>query len=405
MKKAIKSAVCLLVALSCVVGVTGCKKKTEETTAVFSRVGYVLGTSATIALSYDISDTTAPERAEDLWVEVGATLEQIENSLSSAITTSSIYKFNQANAGETVTIDKTAYTVLSEALRLNAYTNGYYNPGVYYSVDLYGFAPRGVGVSMPYDRTRANAELPDEDYVQAFKELGAYFKDIELNENKGVYTAKKPVGATVNVKGVDYHLKIDLGGIGKGYAVDLIDKMIDDAGFEYSYFNLGSSSIAVNSFSEKDPNFNMSSQDPRSNALFSVESYISRKVNNVCLSTSGDYEKYYILDDVRYCHIINPTTGRPISDGVITATLIGGTAMEGDALTTALTCMGRDNAISFINEKLSAYTVTFVYEKQDKSLQIISNTPTSAYTQKNKKKFKIAYTLDSNGKIIYNNVN
>jgi thiamine biosynthesis lipoprotein len=81
----------------------------------------------------------------------------------------------------------------------------------------------------------------------------------------------------------------------------------------------------------------------------------------VCISTSGDYEQYYIIDDVRYCHIIDPTTGKPVQTGIMTATIIGGSAAEDDALTTAIMTMGKDKAIEFINTKLSDRYVAFTY--------------------------------------------
>ena len=65
---------------------------------------------------------------------------------------------------------------------------------------------------------------------------------------------------------------------------------------------------------------------------------------------------------MRYCHIIDPTTGKPVQSGIMSVTIIGGGAAEDDALTTAIMCMGKDKAIKFIEEKLTDRRVVFTVE-------------------------------------------
>ena len=74
--------------------------------------------------------------------------------------------------------------------------------------------------------------------------------------------------------------------------------------------------------------------------------------------------QYYIIDGVRYCHVIDPTTGKPVNNGIMSATVIGGTAAAGDALTTALMAMGKDKALNFIESKLQDVKVAFTYENK-----------------------------------------
>ncbi|MCQ2478960.1 MAG: FAD:protein FMN transferase, partial [Clostridia bacterium] len=110
-------------------------------------------------------------------------------------------------------------------------------------------------------------------------------------------------------------------------------------------------------------------------------------------------EKYYFVNGTRYSHIIDPKTGSPIQTGVITATIIGGTAADGDAYTTALTCMGLTDAINFINTKLTNCKVVLVYETEQGALQIISNKPQSEINLLDSR-YTFAYTLDEQGNIV-----
>jgi thiamine biosynthesis lipoprotein len=194
--------------------------------------------------------------------------------------------------------------------------------------------------------------------VQKYTELYTNFGDLQLYSEDGNYYAVKPA-ATVEIDGVTYSMKIDLGGIGKGYAVDKVKEIVEEYGFEYGYINFGSSSMALLGHATRG-SYTLGLTNPRT---YYGDDYIRLQLNNVCVSTSGDYEQYYEFDGVRYCHIIDPTTGKPVQTGVYTATVIGGSAAEDDAYTTAIMTMGKDKAIKFINEKLSDRYVVFTCNK------------------------------------------
>jgi thiamine biosynthesis lipoprotein len=365
----------------------------------------VFNVDSILVLNADFSDKAVYNKGKQLWDDVISFLSGIEQSLSTSVTTSYIYKFNDADPGKKVELDYTAYTVLSKAMEMYTFTDGYYNPGVYYSVDLYGFAPRASKTPLAYDRTTTKGEdgksyypLPEEKYVTAFKELSTHFGEIELYEEDGKYYAVKPLDGFVTVDDVTYSLKIDLGGIGKGYAADVVSELMDNAGFEYGYFNFGSSSISFKKYTEEKNNYSLASSNPRYSLGTGQQYFILRSLSNVCTSSSGDDEQYYFVDGKRYCHIIDPTTGSPVDTGVIASNVIGGTAVEGDALTTALMAMGRDKAIEFINEKLTSVVVTFVYEDEDGNLGFVTNQSEDGYEVKDSS-ISCLSEIDENGKI------
>ncbi len=341
-------------------------------------------------------DTALADKAQSLWSELKGELSSIEGSLSAAISTSSVSAFNSAAAGATVEIDANCYEVLNKAIAVYNLTDGYYNPAVYYNVDLYGFAARSDKTKQPYDRDNPYTELPAEKYIEAFRTLSQGFKNITLSQEGGKYYVTKPED-TVEVDGVTYSLKIDLGGIGKGYATDMAATLIKDYGFDYGVFSFGSSSIwAGKSYGSDSEVWQLGFTDPRQ----PFSTYLSSKIKDVCLSSSGDYEQYYLIGGKRYCHIINPKTGRPIDGGIIAATVIGATAIEGDALTTALCAMDLNTAVNFINTNLSGYRVALAYEDGGK-LYAVTNAPDEITVT------NTAYTLlnsVADGKIVLNNV-
>ena len=330
----------------------------------------IFGTDAylRIYLPIDISDeelAQATEKANALHEEIKALLTSLDSSMNIANENSYISQFNAAEAGSEIQIDKDTYEVLNIAIKMFEETDGYYNPGVYYSVDLYGFGVRvDYNERRPYDRDDYRTQLPDNEYVTAFQQLGESFAEVSTYQRDGKYYVYKPE-KTVTVKGNTYSLAMDLGGIGKGYAIDLVDGLIDEAGFEYGYFNFGSSSQAINGSLSEDGKFELQFQHPR--ALLGV-GYLSTRAANVAISTSGDYILSYTIDGTRYSHIINPKTGAPIRTGIATATVLDGrvgmySAVEADARTTALCAMGVEKATEYMNELTEqGIMVAFLHE-------------------------------------------
>ena len=308
---------------------------------------FAMTTAAEMGIYSDFSTEDKATEFNNLSRAVIDKLYEIEKALSATITNSDVNNFNRAQAGEQLEISQITYEVLSEAKAVYALTDGYYNPALYYNVQAYGF---GGALDYPKDAS----ELPDDGIIAKYTDLATHFVDVQLNEAEGRYFVTKPE-YTVNVDGETLSLKLDLGGIGKGYAVDCVDALIEEYGYKHGYFSFGTSSMLVKN-NVGDGNFSLGLSNPRSPTR---EPYLSTAIRNEKLSTSGDNEQFYMIDGVRYCHIIDPTTGKPIQTDIMSVTVIGGSAAEDDALTTAIMCMGKDRAIEFISKKLTDRRVVF----------------------------------------------
>lgn len=318
------------------------------------RIFYSMSAEAQLCVSDNFKEDTAKEKFTQFSKAVYAKLNEIDKALSSTVANSDVSKFNAAAAGAQLEISKITYEVLSVAKAVYAFTDGYYNPALYYNVQAYGF-----GGAETYPHTAD--ELPNDEVIRKYTLLASHFGEIalsEISDESGVnYFVKKP-DFTIEADGQTLAMKLDLGGIGKGYAVDVIDAMFDEYGYEYGYFNFGASSMAVKSHFEQGA-YNMGFVDPRSPQR---DTYLITKIRNEKVSTSGDNDQRYFIDGVRYCHIIDPTTGKPIRTGIMSATVIGGSAAEDDALTTAIMAMGKERASNFIKEKLTDRKVVFTCE-------------------------------------------
>ena len=331
---------------------------------------YAFHTTADLRLLTDCDGLPSEEEGRETAELVEELLHDLDESLSVTDESSSVYAFNAAAPGKTVQLDRAAYDVFVLAQELYEETDGYYDPTVFHSVEAYGFYNFTAGDEAP-DR------LPSEEQLTAFRTLSSYFPEIVLWEEDGMYYAQKPEGAAAQAEGETYVLKVDFGGIGKGYAADRVKELTER--FSYGYFSFSGSSMAVRKYTPERAYFELSVAAPRDSGH-----YLTANVQDTCLSTSADNGLYYEIGGTRYSQIINPKTMMPVNvkdgknvSGIVTATVLGESAARCDALTTALMAMGRERALQFLST--IEETVWFV-ELDGEELTVYTNAPEESYS-------------------------
>lgn len=138
-------------------------------------------------------------------------------------------------------------------------------------------------------------------------------------------------------------LYIDLGGIAKGYAVDRGIDILRGYGIAHASLSAGGDSRVLGD--KRGRPWLVGIKNPRADAVA-----ISLPLDNVSVSTSGDYERYFIADNgERVHHIINPRTGKSTS-GVNSVTIIGPLGFDTDPLSTSVFVMGPEKGLALINQ-------------------------------------------------------
>ncbi len=133
---------------------------------------------------------------------------------------------------------------------------------------------------------------------------------------------------------------IGLGGIAKGYALDVSARGLRERGFDSFLISAGGQMMLGGRRGDRP--WRVGVRDPRG-APDDFFAFI--ETTGVSISTSGDYERYFIRDGIRYHHILDPRTGRP-SRGPRSATVISADATLADALSTALMILGTDRGLA-----------------------------------------------------------
>jgi thiamine biosynthesis lipoprotein len=139
-------------------------------------------------------------------------------------------------------------------------------------------------------------------------------------------------------------MSLHLGAIAKGYAVDRALELLARAGLKNALVNAGGDLAAIGGPKDGLP-WKIGLQHPRKPEAVIAELDLS----SGAVATSGDYQKYFILDGTRYHHVINPRTGWPAAE-MVSATVIAKNTMDADALATAVFVLGVEKGLALIEK-------------------------------------------------------
>ena len=244
---------------------------------------------------------------------VAAALQEKINALDATLSVtaerSALYALNRDGRSE----DPTLLAVLREAAALSERTGGAVDPSVYPAVRLWGFT--GESYHVP-TQSEIDELLPS---------IG--MEHVELTADR----VRLRDGA-----------QLDLGAFAKGWAVDRCRELLEARGLS-AVLTLGGNVMTVGSKPDGSAwNIGVADPDQPDSVRLSLLLTGSRAV-----VTSGDYQRYFEYEGERYCHILDPATGRPVSNGLRSVTVVCDSGMTADALATALFVMGRADAEAF----------------------------------------------------------
>jgi thiamine biosynthesis lipoprotein len=143
----------------------------------------------------------------------------------------------------------------------------------------------------------------------------------------------------------DPKMSIDVGSIGKGYAVEQVAQYAKEKGMEHILFSVGGNIRAIGTKADGTP-WRLGIQNPDTS---SDTAYVKRvQIAGLSLVTSGDYQRYYMVDGEKYCHIIDPDTMMPAKE-FASVSIIAQDSGVADALSTSVFNMSLQEGKDFIN--------------------------------------------------------
>ncbi|MDD5409117.1 MAG: FAD:protein FMN transferase [Candidatus Omnitrophica bacterium] len=236
---------------------------------------------------------------------VFAEVKRIENLLSKYIEGSEISQLNRTGK---LKVSPDTFYIIKKSKEFWQASGGAFDITVAPLADLWGF-------------TNQEHVVPNDDKIKLTLKLVGSDKII-LHENDNVVEFKFP------------GMKIDLGAIAKGLALDCCVKILKENNIDSCLINAGGQVYALGEKSGSP--WKVAIQNPRKPEITGV-----LKLKDKSVSTSGDYEQFFFKNGKRYCHIIDPKTGYPVSSGVSSVTVVTDSGIEADALSTAVFVLGK----------------------------------------------------------------
>nr|WP_214000396.1 FAD:protein FMN transferase [Arsukibacterium sp.] len=265
---------------------------------------------------------------KDLLLAVQNEFERINQLMSPYIDSSELSLLNLEAANGPVTISAELYQLLQQAEQLAKLSDG--------AFDI-SFA--SVGFNYDY---RQNIK-PSAEQLNTQRSLINY-RHIQLLADNQVKFARPGV-------------KIDLGGIAKGYAVEQAIGLLADQGIKHALVTAGGDTRLLGD--KRGRPWQVAIKHPRK----SDDIVAQLPLTNSAISTSGDYERFFIEDGVRYHHILDPKSGQSPS-GLMSVTVLGPDATRTDALSTTLFVMGLERGMAFIEQQAEFEAIFISSEHQ-----------------------------------------
>lgn len=257
-------------------------------------------------------------------------ISRVESRLSAFKKDSELSRINRLKALETMRISEEAFGLIERSIEYSRLTGGAFDITVKPLVDL-------------WRRARSEDRMPSDDEINEAKEKVGSGNIILDRANMTITFNKDGMG-------------LDLGAIAKGYATDRAVDVLKDNGIKNAIVNSGGDMYCLGKKAGDIP-WKVGIQHPRDERRLFMEMELGDRAAN----TSGDYEKYFIVDGVRYSHIIDPASGRPIGDDVVSATVVAKDSVTADVLATAL-CISAAKALDVVDSVEDADAFLIVKE-------------------------------------------
>jgi thiamine biosynthesis lipoprotein len=289
--------------------------------AAFSQSLKLMGNNFTI--------TVVAEDGAIAQIHIDSAIEEIrriEKLLTTFSADSQTFRINE-NAGiQPVAVDREVFELIERSTAISNITQGAFDI-TYGSIDksLWNF-------------DKQMHSLPTQEQAQKMVHLINYQNIILDKNNTTVYLKEKG-------------MRLGFGGIGKGYAAEMAKKILIQNGVQNGIIN-ASGDLTAWGFQPNGKPWTIGIANPEHpSAAFS---YL--EISNKAVATSGNYEKFVLIDGKKYSHTIDPQTGLPIT-GIKSVTIISGNAEFADAMATPIAVMGIEAGLFLVNQIKDLYCI------------------------------------------------
>jgi thiamine biosynthesis lipoprotein len=293
-----------------VFSILGCKSGKEQ---IYKETKIVMGTLVEITVAHE-SEVEARLAISDAMLE----LQRSDDLMSHYKSGSLISKLNRAGAKSKVHVGEEVFQLLRDAVSISRASRGAFDVTILPVEVLWGFDSGG--------------RVPTTEMINEKLPLVGY-EMIDFNDSEHSVGLEAP------------GMGVDLGGIAKGWAVDHAMEKITLHGIRNAIIDAGGDLRIIGGRPGKEF-WRIGVQHPREQGALLA----AFDLRDTAIVTSGDYERFFVADGVRYHHILDPSTGQP-ARGCQSVTVIAPTAAEADACATAAFVLGPEKGLAFLRSR------------------------------------------------------
>jgi len=298
----------LMIGAAGAIALAGCGRPAGRAELHFT--GETMGTTYNVKVAH----WSQPGRLSELHESVQAAFDGVNRSMSLHRTDSELARFNRS-AGDVV-LSEDFWRVVAAGQEVASVTDGAFDMTVAPLVVRWGFGPAPRG------------RMPQHEEIRAIRDRTGH-QALHLDGARRLAVKRRA------------DLELDLGGIAKGYGVDLAARSLDAAGAEHYMVEAGGEVFTRGVNGEGQP-WRIGIEQP--DAL-PPRARMVVPLTGQAMATSGDYRNYFEADGRRYSHEIDPRTGEPVDHRLCSVTVVAGDCMRADALATALLVLGPDRGL------------------------------------------------------------
>ena len=275
----------------------------------------------TMGTTYSVKVVTGPEGLtgavdHDRWIR--ADLERINALMSTWDPSSELTRFNRSTSLDPFHLSHETFEVLEWSQKIGALTGGALDVTVAPLLDAWGFGPGG----------RRN-RIPNGDEIARLRQsVGLHLFELDA--------------ATLTVRKKRPDVRCELAAIAPGYAADRLATQLLDRGVHDFLIDVGSE-LRAHGRNDAGVPWQVGIERPDAEGL-AVERIVP--LSDLASSTSGDYRNFYEVNGVRLSHILDPRTGRPITNRLASVTVIDSLAVRADGFATALMVLGPNDGLA-----------------------------------------------------------
>lgn len=279
----------------------------------------------TMGTTYSVKVAAPPAGIDSnaVRVVIDEVLARIDLDMSGYRDDSTLSRFNASTSTDWFEVSPDMAKVVSESLQVSELSHGALDITVAPLVNLWGMGPAGE-----------QAQLPSDAEVQKTLARTGY-KKLQVRMSPAALRKQIP------------ELTIDLNAVAPGYAVDLLASRLASMGIENFMIDIGGE-VRARGLNGKGQVWRIAVERP---VDAQEEPYAMVRLDNLSVTTSGEYRHYIVRDGHRYSHTIDPRTGRPVEHDLASVVVATGTALQADAWATALNVLGSEAGYTLARER------------------------------------------------------